>query len=400
MKHWPARSTSPLCGCSNSMDSKNATINGNNSELKNISRPADHYGLTLIVGGAEASLWEIANVYTCLARHLSHFYKYDGRYNPSDFRPAHFRTIENNSDKVRLHPKPTHLSAAAVWHMLEAMQQVRRPNSEGDWELFRSNSRVAWKTGTSFGYRDAWAIGLDGRHTVGVWVGNADGEGRPGLVGVKVAGPILFDVMSLLEPEEWFEQPFDEMTEIAVCRKSGYRALPICPTDTLLVAASGLKSPACPYHRLLHLDESATHQVSDRCLPVNDMRQQPWFVLPPLEEHYYIAATPSYHKAPPYREGCQPLLSTPSQSAMQFIYPKSFTSVYIPVDLDGNKSKVVFKVAHRRPESTIYWHLDDTYVGATRDFHHLELAPPVGEHILTLVDERGERLVEGFEVVE
>ena len=72
-----------------------------------------------------------------------------------------------------------------------------RPEGDENWQFFDAAQPLAWKTGTSFGYRDAWAIGTTKDYVVGVWVGNADGEGRPGLVGVQTAAPILFDVFDV-----------------------------------------------------------------------------------------------------------------------------------------------------------------------------------------------------------
>jgi penicillin-binding protein 1C len=370
--------------------------------LHSINRAAEHYGLTLILGGAEASLWDITNAYCCMARSLRHFHPNDGRYDPFDYRPSHFDLTKKiqKTPKAKLSKSPEQLSAAAIWQTFDAMQEVQRPNSEGDWQNFQSNKKIAWKTGTSFGFRDAWAVGIDGRYAVGIWVGNADGEGRPGLIGVKAAGPILFDVMAQLGQSEWFAKPYDEMQDIPICQQSGYRANSICPIDSLLTGNSGLKAPLCPYHQVLHLDASAEFQVNDNCASVSEMLHQPWFILPPLEEHYYLSVSPDYKQAPPWRSDCLSKSNTTVIKSMQFIYPKSFTEIYIPVDLDGSKSKVVFKVAHREDDAIIYWHLDEEYVGQTEDFHELELEPQAGEHVLTLVDDGGSRLVQGFLVKE
>ena len=86
---------------------------------------------------------------------------------------------------------------ASIWQCFETLTELERPNQEGSWEQFSSSKTIAWKTGTSFGYRDAWAIGLNPDYLVGVWVGNADGEGRPGLTGVNVAAPLMFDAFGL-----------------------------------------------------------------------------------------------------------------------------------------------------------------------------------------------------------
>ena len=111
--------------------------------------------------------------------------------------------------------------------------------------------RSLGKTGTSFGFRDAWAIGTTTDYVVGVWVGNADGEGRPGLVGVQTAAPILFDVFDVLPRSDWFSKPFDEMQEINVCSKSGYRASPDCKTTASeYVQLSGLKNKTMPLSQI------------------------------------------------------------------------------------------------------------------------------------------------------
>ena len=370
--------------------------------ITSIHKPPDHYGLTLILGGAEASLWEISNSYASMARSLAHFYDYDGRYDPLDYRPAHYQAdiAIPLTEKSKLKVHPPVLSAAAIWQTFDAMQEVQRPTSEGNWEVFEAHKRIAWKTGTSFGFRDAWAVGIDGRYVVGIWAGNADGEGRPGLVGVRVAGPILFDVMALLDGGDWWEPPYDEMVKIPLCKRSGYRTTSICEADSQWVAKSALRVKPCPYHRLLHLDPSERYQVRDDCMSVDQMVHKPWFVLPPLEEFYYRSVAPDYRQAPPLHDDCIGEYQNTLGQSMQFIYPKSFLDIYIPVDLDGSKSKVIFKVAHRQNETTIYWHLDNVYLGKTKDFHEMALLPSPGKHVLTLVDEAGERLVRGFEVVE
>ena len=94
--------------------------------------------------------------------------------------------------------------AASIYLTYESLKEVNRPESDESWEFFDGSKQMAWKTGTSFGFRDAWAIGTTKDYVVGVWVGNADGEGRPGLVGVQTAAPILFDVFDVLPNSDWF----------------------------------------------------------------------------------------------------------------------------------------------------------------------------------------------------
>ncbi len=373
--------------------------------LTTIKKSPTHYGLPLILGGAETTLWDITNAYACMARTLNHYSTYDSRYDPLDFRPANYfyeKETPQSDRQDRVDDAPFS-AAGPLWFTFDAMQKVQRPNSEGDWEQFQSRQRIAWKTGTSFGFRDAWAVGLTPQYAIGVWAGNADGEGRPGLVGVLAAGPVLFELFDLVANRnnptpygDWFEEPFDDLVQIPVCRKSGFRALDICEVDSSWVPRSALKAPACAYHRQIHLDATETVQVNSDCESPSQMKHRAWFVLPPVEEHYYKSKNPNYKTLPPYRADCE---NQSRENPMQLIYPKANSKIYVPVGLDGELSRTVFKVAHRNPETMIHWHIDNTYLGSTEQFHNLELNPSEGAHVLTLVDALGRRLELDFEIL-
>jgi penicillin-binding protein 1C len=368
--------------------------------MTTLNKPASHYGLTLILGGAEGSLWDMTNLYACMGRVLNHHYEYNGFYDKNDFHQASYLSAENafSSSEEDLLKEPPFLSSDAIWLTLLAMNEVERPNSEGDWERFESSQRVAWKTGTSFGFRDAWAIGLTSKYVVGIWVGNADGEGRPGLMGVYSAAPILFEVIDLLPQSQWFLQPYDAMRKVAICKESGYLPLDICPIDTIWACRNSLNVIACPYHKRIHTDSSGKWQVNSRCELPWKMLAKTWFILPPVEEYYFKSKNPNYKTIPPFRKDCIVKVSG-EDLPMQLIYPKQPTKIYVPIDLDGNLSRTVFKAAHRNQGSIIYWHLDKSYLGQTSSFHEMELNPTPGEHVLTLVDSEGFRLEQKFEML-
>ncbi|MFZ4399506.1 MAG: penicillin-binding protein 1C, partial [Bacteroidales bacterium] len=186
-------------------------------------KSSSHYGLSLILGGAEARLWDLAGIYASMGRTLNHFNNSQGKYDKTDFHPPLF-IKSDESNKKKTNTQSSYLDAASIWLALEAMVEVSRPDEELQWQQFSSSARVAWKTGTSFGNRDAWSIGVTPEYIVAVWVGNASGEGRPGLTGLGCAAPILFDIFKVLKPRNWFSIPESEMVEIPVCRYSGYRA--------------------------------------------------------------------------------------------------------------------------------------------------------------------------------
>jgi penicillin-binding protein 1C len=353
----------------------------------------DHYGLSIILGGAEGKIWDIAGMYASMARTLNHYTKYNGKYDKNDFHsPCYTSQKKRDTDLGDLSP----LNAASIYFTFEAMVEVSRPDVDASWKQYTSATKVAWKTGTSYGYRDGWAVGITPNYVVAVWVGNADGEGRPGLVGIQTAAPIMFDLFSLLKPGKWFTPPYDEMEKASVCKQSGCRASDVCdPVSTMYIPKAGLRSEPCKYHRMIHLDVSGKYRVTSNCEDIEKMQHVSWFVLPPTMELYYKMKNSSYRELPPFRADCE----MSGAGAMEIIYPKQFSKIYVPVELDGTLGKTVFQVAHRMANTTIYWHLDNEFVGSTHGIHQLGVRPDEGEHILTLIDETGETLIQKFEIV-
>ena len=361
----------------------------------------DHYGASLILGGAEGSLWDMCGMYASLARQLNHYRLYNGRYNPMDIRPLTTHTytrpdsIKNIFDK-RL-KNTSILSYASIWFTLEAMSKLNRPEEEADWQQFSSMKRIAWKTGTSYGGRDAWAIGVTPRYVVGVWVGNANGEGRSGLTGVGYAAPILFDIFSLLPDSPWFDMPYDEVEKIPVCHQSGHKASPLCTqADTVYIPRSGMSTPVCPYHRLVHLSQDGHYRVNSSCESVHKMKICSWFVLPPAQAYYYRNFHIDYQPLPPLKPGCEEVQSR----QMAILYPEHHSILYLPKGFSHTPEKVVLKATHIKADATIFWHLDDIYIGKTKHQHQLACFIEPGNHILTLIDDNGNQRSILFEVKE
>ncbi len=357
-----------------------------------INKPASHYGLTIILGGAESSLWDITTVFTNFSRTLNHFEKYNGKYNVNDYHPHNYlyaaKPLQEKLENFN------NISAASIYLTYQALIDVNRPEEDANWQYFSGNNKIAWKTGTSYGFRDAWAVGTTSKYVVGVWVGNASGEGRPGLTGIGTAAPILFDIFNLLPNEKWFRPPYDELTKVPICRKSGMRATAICePVDSVFVQISGLKTEPCKYHQLIHIDNNG-YRVNSDCEDVNNMIHKSMFVLPPVQEWYYKSTDPTYIKLPPYRSDCESYESQP----LQLIYPEENADIYIPIELSGKKGKVIFEAAHRKPSTIIYWHIDNSYIGSTKSIHEMGLTIEEGNHALTLVDELGNSITRNFKV--
>ncbi|MEN9347699.1 MAG: hypothetical protein RLZZ77_1210 [Bacteroidota bacterium] len=361
--------------------------------LSTLNQPADHYGLSIILGGAEGTLWDITHAYASMSRTLVRYYESSGKYYKNTYTDRFLTKHENGSNEEEKYPL---LSAGAIYATYQSLLEVNRPESELGWEAYSSGQPIAWKTGTSFGNRDAWAVGTTPEYVVGVWVGNADGQGRPELTGLTAAAPILFDVFDYLPNRSWFKTPFDDLAETEVCRQSGMLATDYCTErDTVYVPTKGLESTPCRYHQIIHLNATGDLQVNSSCYNTYEMQNVPWFILPPVQAYYYASHHPEYKVTPPFDPNCQPN----DRSPIGLIYPKSNSTLYIPKNLAGTYEKVVLEATHELSDATIYWHIDNVFIGETKKNHQLEIHPTPGSHILTLVDDRGNQLEKRINVV-
>jgi penicillin-binding protein 1C len=358
-------------------------------------KPADYYGLSLILGGGETSLWDLTGVYASLSRVLNRYLNMKKYYKEDYHSPVLIRKTDTKTLKTEETDPP--LSASSIWLTYEALQKVNRPESESGWQYFSSSPDLAWKTGTSFGFRDGWAVGTTPRYVVGVWVGNATGEGRPGLTGITAAAPLMFDLVNMMGSGAWFNTPYEDLTMIRVCSRSGFRAGTDCQeTDEIQACVNGLRSETCPYHQIVHLNKSKTLQVTSDCVSPDEIINESWFVLPPAMEYFYRKKHPEYKILPPVGQGCSLSKNIP---VMEFIYPTAGIKIFIPRDQTGELTRVITEVVHRNPSKKIFWHLDETYIGTTQFIHQLEMLAGSGNHILTAVDEDGNMIRCGFTVI-
>ncbi|HXV60298.1 MAG TPA: penicillin-binding protein 1C [Vicinamibacteria bacterium] len=352
-------------------------------------REPEGYGLTLILGGAEGTLWDITSMYANLA-HIAR----QQRARPQQRR---LRLLQGEEDATG---KVAEIGPGAAWLTLKALVEVARPGDEGHWRSFTSARPIAWKTGTSFGLRDGWAVGTTNRYTVGVWVGNANGEGRPGLTGATAAAPVLFDVFGRLDNDSWFMPPYRFMKELDVCKSDGFLASGGCETERQWAPAEAHFERQSPYHRRIHLDPSGRFRVDSACESPSAMMHRSWFVLPPNQEFYFRRYHADYRPLPPYRNDCRTaMVASDGGGPIDFLYPHAGTRLYIPLELSGNKGRTVFEAVHRDPDATLHWHLDDGYLGTTRTFHQQALDMEPGWHQVTVVDAAGNRLSRRFEVL-
>jgi len=335
--------------------------------MTTLTRAPDEYGLSLILGGAEGKLAEVTKMYAAMSAWYQHI---------TDWIPSEWPLTDR----------------CALWWVFDTLKELNRPD-EMDWRLVPSLHKIAWKTGTSYGFRDAWAVGVTRDYAVGVWAGNANGESASGLVGARTSGPVLFDIFNMLPPSRWFDEPSrDEYVYAEVCRRSGFLKGQFCEEcDSLMAPTAALRGRVCPYHKPVLLTKDGTRRLtspSPGCITRN------FFTLPPAMEWYYRRSHSDYTPLPPLHPGTLATTSSP----MAFIYPEQGSTVFIPRALDGSDGEIVFSLAHTNPETEVFWHLDSDYVGSTRFVHRLSLRPSRGSHTITAVDVSGNSVSSRFSV--
>jgi penicillin-binding protein 1C len=361
-------------------------------KLGTINKGANHYGLTLILGGAEIRLWDAVGVYGSMARVLNR-YNNGGMYSPNDYFMPNYMQKDHS---CKIFVDDDIFGASNIWFVFKALSDKDRPVEGGDWNSYKSAQKIAWKTGTSFGFRDAWSVGVNPKYVVGVWVGNASGEGRPGLTGTQMAAPIMFDVFKILPKSKWFDLPLEDIVEAKICTKSGNLASVNCEeVRSEYIQKNGERSEVCSYHSLVHLNKEGNKRVNSSCYKVSDMQTKKWFVLPPVQAYYYKKVNPAYKDLPPWEENCR----VNTEHNIGLIYPKAGAQIFIPKDFNNVRQKIVFKAVHQNRKAVIYWHLDEKFLGTTKGQHKITIFVKKGIHKLTLMDDKGEILQRNFEVV-
>jgi len=358
--------------------------------LTSLHRPARDYGLTLIIGGAEASLWEMAGLYAGLGRVAQ---AAPGRTPTTG--PLRFTDMPAAVASPK--PRELPLGSGACYLALRALEETERPGVDGAWRRFAGAPRIAWKTGTSTGHRDAWAVGVTAEHVVAVWVGNASGEGAVGLTGQRVAAPLLFDLHGLLQGNPRLPVPWHDLREVTVCAASGMLAGPDCAsTRGELVPSAMQGGDVCAFCQRVHTDRSGRWRVAADCVPLSEMVVSSRFVLPPAMEEPYRQQHRHHEPLPPWHPDCDRI--APAGASLACLYPPPGARLHVPRELGGDRGRVVCEAVHRRPGARVFWHLDDRYLGQTHGLHQMTLDPEPGQHVLTLVDDHGESIARRFAV--
>ncbi|WP_432737940.1 penicillin-binding protein 1C [Maridesulfovibrio sp. FT414] len=346
--------------------------------ISTLDRTADKYGLPLALGGCETKLTELTNLYACLAD--------GGMYKPLTFLPG------NEPVSANL------ISPESSWLVLDMLSSVTRPDMDDTWMMTRDMPQAGWKTGTSFGHRDAWAIGLSGDYAVGVWVGNPDGRPRKGISGAVHAGPLLFDLLRLAAPGGKLPPPPDGpgISEVQVCAHSRQLPGPFCTERTTIRTLSGrTRLHPCEECRQIFVDVRTGYRLSGECLDRPGIERRIVRTIPPNLALWRAANNLEVPHMPPLSPDCDLI---PAGAAPRIISPAASTPYLLRRDTPLQFQQIALK-AEAGPESgVLYWFLDGRLVskGEINEKQFTEVSR--GTHRISVTDQIGRTDTVIFEV--
>lgn len=341
-------------------------------DFKQIKKDEKKLGLSLILGGCGVTLEEMTGIYSALAN--------GGVY----VKPDYYKMDEVKRDSARNGKRI--LSPSADFMITEILSKITRPDLPVSWESSMHLPRIAWKTGTSYGKRDAWSIGYNMRYTVGVWVGNFSGAGVPELSGANVATPLLFKIFNTIDynsTNEWYTMP-KECGLRLVCSETGKVPNDFC-TNTVMDYFIPLVSNSQKCMNIKEVAVSADEKISycKNCLPANGYKKKWYKVVPPDMQSYYDDNRIAYEKIPPHNPQCDKI-SGEGGPAIKF--PKNGTEYYIdkkspePLQLSCEVCSDV---------KTVYWYINNKFYKRS-DAHVKEFFIPDDTRIkISCTDDKG-----------
>ena len=325
----------------------------------------EKYGLSLILGTKEFSVEEIAMLYTGLA-------------NYGNFKKLNYLADGNNSVMNK-----KLISDGAAFLTLDTLKEVVRPGLNN---LYKWKDPISWKTGTSFGKKDAWACGMTPDYTVIVWVGNFSGKGNDNLSGVISGGRLLFNVFQELNnSNKHFTEPIYDLDNITVDKLTGYRVNFDVETKTIKFPHSAKSLKISPFYKKIYVDDNDV-EIDSRS--PNFLNRHEKIILNfPLEVvNYFIREN---------RDVSEIYHINSNEKSLKILYPTPNLRILLPKDLD-KEQKLIVKIANLKNQN-IYWYLDKEFIGKNKNLEQ-EISLTVGEHTLTIMAEDGEMTKTSFTI--
>ena len=332
-----------------------------------IKKDQNKLGLSMILGGCGASLEELTGLFSAFAN--------DGAY----VTPA-YTQADTNFVKTKL------ISAAANYMITDILSRVNRPDFPLNWQATEHMPRIAWKTGTSYGRRDAWSIGYDKNYTVGVWVGNFSGVGVSELSGANVATPLLFKIFNTIDydsDEEWFSQPTD-CEQRQVCSETGLLPTDHC-TNIVMDYFIPMISPTKRCDNWQEMMVSADEKISycKNCAPETGYKKKWYKIIEPEMQAWLQENKLTYEKIPPHNPGCEKIF----KDGIPDITSPTSNTEYLINRKDREPLQLVCKTSN--DVSKVYWYINNKFYKSSDVGEKQFFVPEEGPVKISCTDDKG-----------
>ena len=312
---------------------------------------------------------------------------------------------ETMGNRTERPPRPL-LSPQAAYLTVSILREKPRPDDLGSGPLLARPRPVAWKTGTSIGFRDAWSIGIFDSFILCVWVGNFDGSGNPEFVGLRSAAPLMFEIIDAVRAgslasdyagDGTVEEPTGIITT-KVCAVSGKIPNAFCPTvvDTLFIPG---KSPidVCDIHQQVFIENRTGLR---RSRPIERVTRTELYEIWPsdLLDLFEIAGLPR-RRPPAFAPGESLEVQAPQGKSPEIASPLAKVEYAVRVG-DPTYGEIPFIAVVPSDATTLFWFLNESFVGQSPARKAFFWKAQPGTYVLRVTDEHGRTGSSRFTVVQ
>ncbi|MGH7851064.1 MAG: penicillin-binding protein 1C [Thermodesulfobacteriota bacterium] len=340
--------------------------------LSTLDRPSNKYGLPLILGAGEVRLLDLTNLYATLA--------VGGGHGP----------VVVTEDAAHDDTPAALFSPEASYLITEILTGLKRPDMPANtWALTEDVPEVAWKTGTSYGHRDAWSLGFSNKYTIGVWVGNPDGRGQKGISGSEHAAPILFDVFRGVEGDgSRINRPEGlRLGTIEVCRESHMLPTPYCGERDKVTYIKGVsRIPRDNYSKKIFVDSETGDLLLGDCIGERPHESRVITTYPPELVAWWMAEGKKRDTVPPLSAYCN---DVSSESPPQILSPDKSTPYRVLKGMPAEYQRVEIIAGVGEEVNELYWYQDGKLLATTRPYEKTFIPLTAGTHRLVVVDSSG-----------
>lgn len=336
--------------------------------LSTVDKPFEHYGLPLVLGACEVTLLDLANLYSSLAS--------EGRY-------LNYKLVESSHDSE----SKQIFSEDSTYIITEILADIRRPDLPDCWETSINLPKIAWKTGTSYGNRDAWSIGYNPEYTIGVWIGNFSARESDYLVGAEVASPLLFDIFnSLIVSPSWYAMPESIGTRL-VCSVSGAPATENCPHTVTEMFIPGISPSAkCNIHKRFYIDDETGLRLTVANRHKYKHTQKVYEILPQKIASWRKEMGYPVDKVPPLLEDFS-LLS--SERNPVILSPDNHAAFVLQNHAPIEHQKILLDASVSNSINKLYWFIDGEFFVKCAPHEKQFYSPVSGKHKISCMDNEG-----------